>query len=70
LKDGQTIAIGGLISEKDVDKVTKVPFLGDLPIIGIPFRKTEKTKEKTDLLFFVTVNLVEQGSSAMDTASK
>ena len=70
LKDGQTIAIGGLISEKDVDKVTKVPFLGDLPIIGIPFRKTEKTKEKTDLLFFVTVNLVKQGSAVMDTASK
>ena len=70
LKDGQTIAIGGLISEKDVDKVTKIPFLGDLPIIGIPFRKTEKTKEKTDLLFFVTVNLVKQGSSAADVASK
>lgn len=70
LKDGQTIAIGGLISEKDVDKVTKVPFLGDLPIIGIPFRKTEKTKEKTDLLFFVTVNLVKQGSAAMDAVSK
>jgi type IV pilus assembly protein PilQ len=70
LRDGQTIAIGGLISEKDVDSISKVPFLGDLPIIGIPFRKKEKTKEKTDLLFFVTVNLVKQGSAAMDTASK
>jgi len=70
LRDGQTIAIGGLISEKDVDKVTKVPFLGDLPIIGIPFRKTEKTKEKTDLLFFVTVNLVKPGTIAADAPSK
>jgi len=59
LKDGQTIVIGGLISEREVDKVTKIPLLGDLPLIGIPFRKTEKTTEKTDLLFFVTVNLVK-----------
>jgi len=70
LRDGQTIAIGGLISEKDVDKITKVPFLGDLPIIGIPFRKTEKTKEKTDLLFFVTVNLVKPGTIAAGAPSK
>ena len=64
LKDGQTIVIGGLISEREVDKVTKIPLLGDLPLIGIPFRKTEKTTEKTDLLFFVTVNLVKPGSAA------
>ncbi|MFA5388923.1 MAG: secretin N-terminal domain-containing protein [Candidatus Omnitrophota bacterium] len=66
VKDGQTIAIGGLISENQVDRVTKVPFLGSIPILGAPFRKTEKTTEKTDLLFFVTVNLVKPGATAMD----
>jgi len=65
LRDGQTIVIGGLISEKEVDKVTKIPLLGDIPLLGIPFRKTEKTKEKTDLLFFVTVNLVKSESAAI-----
>ena len=64
LKDGQTIVIGGLISESEVNKVTKIPILGDIPLLGIPFRKTEKTKEKTDLLFFVTVNLIKPGSAA------
>jgi type II secretory pathway component GspD/PulD (secretin) len=64
LRDGQTIVIGGLISEKEVDKVTKIPLLGDIPLLGIPFRKTEKTKEKTDLLFFVTVNLVRPESGS------
>ena len=64
LKDGQTIVIGGLISENVVNKVTKVPFLGDIPLLGIPFRKTEKTTEKTDLLFFVTVNLVKPESGS------
>lgn len=70
IKDGQTIAIGGLISERDVDKVTKVPLLGDIPIIGWPFMKTEKVKEKTDLLFFVTVNIIdpETGTATAVTA--
>jgi type IV pilus assembly protein PilQ len=64
VKDGQTIVIGGLISEKEVNRVTKVPLLGDIPLLGLPFRKTEKTTEKTDLLFFVTVNLVRPGSAS------
>lgn len=64
IKDGQTIAIGGLISEREVDKITKVPLLGDIPLLGIPFKKTEKVKEKTDLLFFVTVNIVKTESTA------
>ena len=64
LRDGQTIAIGGLVSESNVDKVTKVPILGDIPLLGIPFRKTEKVKEKTDLLFFVTVNIIKPESTA------
>jgi type IV pilus assembly protein PilQ len=64
VKDGQTIVIGGLISEKEVNRVTKVPLLGDIPLLGLPFRKTEKTTEKTDLLFFVTVNLVKPGSAS------
>ena len=70
LKDGQTIVIGGLISEREVDKVTKIPLLGDIPLIGIPFRKTEKTTEKTDLLFFVTVNLVRPESAPVQKAEK
>lgn len=60
VKDGQTIVIGGLIKETVSDTVYKVPILGDIPIVGwLLFRKKEKAIDKTDLLFFITVNLVD-----------
>ena len=58
VKDGDTIAIGGLVSEKKVDSVRKVPLLGDVPGLGYLFSQKTNTKEKTDLLFFVTVHIV------------
>jgi type IV pilus secretin PilQ/predicted competence protein len=62
IKSGQTIVIGGLIRENSVDSVTKVPILGDLPLVGQAFRHTDKTVEKTDLLFFLTVNVVQDNA--------
>lgn len=58
IKNGQTIAIGGLIRESIVDSRTKVPFLGDLPLLEKLFSHKNKTVQKTDLLFFMTVNIV------------
>jgi len=42
LNDGQTMAIGGLIKQKSEEDVRKTPFLGDIPILGLLFRKTER----------------------------
>jgi type IV pilus assembly protein PilQ len=65
IKDGQTIFIGGLIKENDVDTKTKLPFigdmLGDVPYLGLLFTKKSKTKQKTEMIFFVTVNLMADG---------
>lgn len=65
IKDGQTIFIGGLIKENDVETKKKLPFLGDLlgdvPYIGLLVSKKEKTKQKTEMIFFVTVNLMADG---------
>lgn len=58
IKNGQTIAIGGLIKEDTVNDVTKIPILGDIPLIGQVFTHKSKTVQKTDLLFFMTVNVV------------
>ena len=62
IKDGQTIFIGGLIKENDVDVKRKVPFigdvLGDVPYLGLLFTKKETQKQKTELIFFITVNLM------------
>ena len=58
IKNGQTIAIGGLIKEDLVNTKTKVPILGDLPLLDKIFSHSEKTVQKTDLLFFMTVTIV------------
>jgi len=59
IKDGQTIVIGGLIKEEVVDTVTKIPILGDIPILKYVFSKTNKTVDTTDLMIFVTVRLID-----------
>ncbi|MBI4352712.1 MAG: secretin and TonB N-terminal domain-containing protein [Candidatus Omnitrophica bacterium] len=62
IKTGQTIVIGGLIREDKVDTKTKVPFLGDVPLLGHIFTHHDKAVKKTDLLFFVTVNILSEKS--------
>ncbi|MDP2920793.1 MAG: secretin N-terminal domain-containing protein [Candidatus Omnitrophota bacterium] len=62
IKDGETIVIGGLIKETETDTVVKVPILGDIPVLSLLFKKKEKALETTDLLFFITVNLIKADS--------
>jgi general secretion pathway protein D len=54
VRDGQTIVIGGLIQDEIRDTIKKVPLLGDIPIAGHLFKRTEKSKAKTELLIFLT----------------
>lgn len=51
--DGETIVLGGLITEDYRVKVSKVPLLGDIPWIGALFRSTENKRQKTNLLIFL-----------------
>jgi len=66
VKNGDTIAIGGLVSENKTDTVRKVPLLGDIPGLGYLFKQKIKVNTKTDLLFFVTVRVLgeEEARSA------
>lgn len=59
LASGQTMAIGGLISNDITRDVTKIPLLGDLPIIGQLFRSTSFTKGETELIILVTPTIVD-----------
>jgi general secretion pathway protein D len=52
--DGQTIVIGGLIEDQVTDTISKVPLLGDVPILGVLFSRTIHDKAKTELLIFLT----------------
>jgi pilus assembly protein CpaC len=58
LKDGQSFAIAGLLSDKTRSLVKKVPLLGDIPILGALFRSTNYQREETELLVVVTTRLV------------
>lgn len=59
LASGQTMAIGGLISNDITRDVTKIPLLGDLPIIGQLFRSTSFSKGETELVILVTPTIVD-----------
>jgi len=59
LSSGQTMAIGGLISNDITRDVTKIPLLGDLPVIGQLFRSTSFTKGETELIILVTPTIVD-----------
>jgi general secretion pathway protein D len=58
VKDQQTVVIGGLITEKIKENVTKIPLLGDLPLFGYLFKSTIKKTEKTNLLIFITPYII------------
>src|SRR5512138_2015224 len=57
-RDQSTIVIGGLIQERNVRSVKKVPFLGSLPLLGWLFRDTQTTKTRTNLLLFLTPYII------------
>ena len=61
INDGQTVVIGGVYEFRDQRDLTKVPWLGDLPIIGNLFKKRGTTKDKAELLIFVTPKVMQVG---------
>ena len=54
VEDGQTVVIGGVYEFRDRNDVSKVPFLGDVPFLGNLFKRKGRSKEKAELLIFVT----------------
>ncbi len=61
VKSGETIAIGGLLREQDVYNLQKIPIIGDIPILGQLFRRSEKRKNRSEIVVFVTAKATEDG---------
>lgn len=64
VKDGDTVVIGGLISEDDIKNVNKVPFFGDLPFFGALFRDVQHSHKRDEVVIFVKVTLQKPQSPA------
>lgn len=62
MKSGETLAIGGLILEQDRKRVSGIPLLKDLPLIGFLFSRTDNSKQRTEIVFFLTANVVDEDS--------
>ena len=60
VKDSQTVTVGGLISDQERNSISKVPVLGDIPIIGWFFKTKSKTKRKTSLAIFLTPHIIRE----------
>ena len=58
VRNGNTVIIGGLIRETEDHTVTKIPILGDIPILGALFSNTEKRKVRRELMIFLTPYVV------------
>ena len=56
LKDNTTIIIGGLMHEQEISKTQKLPLLGDLPLVGLVFRKQGRLMQKTETIVFLTIH--------------
>ncbi len=58
VRDRDTIAMGGLMRDREVDSVSKVPLLGDIPLLGWLFKNKTKEVQKVNLLFFMTPRIL------------
>lgn len=67
VRDQDTIAMGGLMRDRESSQTNKVPLLGDIPVLGWLFKNTSKTTEKVNLLFFLTPKILSPYES--ETAS-
>jgi type IV pilus assembly protein PilQ len=60
VENGGTVVIGGIFTQNDRTNVNKVPFLGDVPVLGHLFRNTTRISDKTELLIFITPKIVTE----------
>lgn len=60
LRDGQTLILSGIIQDQERTTVSKVPILGDIPLLGSLFRSTDKTNERAEVIVMLTPEIIEE----------
>jgi type IV pilus assembly protein PilQ len=66
LRDGQTLILAGIIQESDRTSVTKVPVLGDIPILGALFRSTNKTNQRQEVVVLLTPQILNDSKGQVN----
>lgn len=65
VKDGETIALGGLTTKQDTVQQSRIPLLSDLPVIGQLFRRKQTNQGSSELIIFVTPKIVDESMSGL-----
>ncbi len=64
VENGGTVVIGGIFAQNERDDITKVPVLGDVPVLGNLFKQKTRSSNKTELLVFITPKVISDRSAA------
>jgi type II secretory pathway component GspD/PulD (secretin) len=70
IPSGNTLVMGGLVNDTKTKSFTKVPILGDIPFAGLAFRRESKTRNKQNLLIFITPTVVDDGDYQANTSGR
>ena len=65
VRDGQTLVLSGIIQESDRTTTSKVPILGDIPILGALFRSTNRNNERRELIVLLTPQIIDDSDSSV-----
>jgi general secretion pathway protein D len=61
-KNEETLVLGGIMQDRELEQVSKTPLLGDIPLLGMLFRNTTKTKTKVNLVVLLTPHIVNSAA--------
>ncbi len=62
MRDGQTLILSGIIQDQERTTVSKVPILGDIPLLGALFRSSDKTNERAEVIVLLTPNIIDENA--------
>ncbi len=62
LRDGQTLILAGIIQESDRSTISKIPILGDIPILGALFRSTSRSNQRQEVIVLLTPQIIDDSS--------
>lgn len=62
--DGETIVLGGLLREVTSETVTKLPLLGDIPVLGEVFKNRQRSSERDEIVFLITPHIIQPGKES------